>query len=104
MSSGKEMLGRPIQDMLVRIVMDAFRRTIVHYGAWFAEVEHQVGLEKAMAVEDDVWQVSMGNQMDRLGKTLDFPTENGVPAVLQNVAPGDLDRSDRKNEHQLAGQ
>lgn len=71
--------------MLVEVVMDAFRRTIVHYGAWFAEVAHQVGMEKAMAVEDQVWQASMANQVDRLGKTLDFATENGVPTVLKTL-------------------
>ena len=38
-----------------------------------------------MAVEDEVWQVSMANQVDRLGKTLDFPTENGVPSVLNTL-------------------
>ena len=82
---GKEAEGIDQADnaMLVALVMDAFRRTIVHYGAWFAEVAHQVGMEKAMAVEDQVWQVSMANQVDRLGKTLDFATENGVPSALK---------------------
>ncbi len=42
-------------DMLVRVVMDGFHRILVHYGAWMAEVAHQVGLEQAMAVEEDVW-------------------------------------------------
>ncbi len=37
-------------------------------------------MEKAMDIEDDVWQVNMVNQVDRLGKTLDFPAENGVPS------------------------
>jgi hypothetical protein len=69
-------------DMLVQMVMDGFRRIIVHYGAWFAEVAHQVGLEKAMEVENNVWQASIGNQVDRLGKTLGFPTDNGLPSAL----------------------
>ena len=41
-------------DMLVRVVMDGFHRILVHYGAWMAEVAHQVGLEQAMAVEEEV--------------------------------------------------
>jgi len=85
MSSGKEMMAQADREMLVRMVMDGFRRVIVHYGAWFAEVEHQVGLEKALAVEEDVWAASLGNQVDRLGKTLDFSTENGIPAVLNTL-------------------
>ena len=78
MSTIQEGIDQADKAMLVAIVMDAFRRTIVHYGAWFAEVAHQVGMDKAMAVEDEVWTASMANQMDRLGKTLNFPTEQGV--------------------------
>ena len=85
MSTDKEFFAQMDNEMLVRMVMDGFRRTIVHYGAWFAEVAHQVGLEKAMAVEDTVWQASVGNQVDRLGKTLNFPTENGIPSVLASL-------------------
>jgi len=85
MENGKETIEQADQEMLVRMVMDGFRRIIVHYGAWFAEVEHQVGLDKALAVEDDVWQASLGNQVDRLGKTLGFAVENGVPAVLKTL-------------------
>ena len=85
MNAENEMIKQADQEMLVRIVMDGFRRIIIHYGAWFAEVEHQVGLEKALAVEDNVWQTSVGNQLDRLGKTLDFPTENGIPSALQTL-------------------
>ena len=61
MSTDKEFFAEMDNEMLVRMVMDGFRRTIVHYGAWFAEVAHQVGLDKAMAVEDAVWQASVGN-------------------------------------------
>ena len=75
MSTDKEFFAQMDNEMLVRMVMDGFRRTVIHYGAWFAEVAHQVGLEKAMAVEDAVWQASVGNQVDRLGKTLDFPVD-----------------------------
>lgn len=85
MSTDKEFFVEMDNEMLVRMVMDGFRRTVIHYGAWFAEVAHQVGLDKAMAVEDAVWQASVGNQVDRLGKTLNFPTENGIPAVLTTL-------------------
>jgi Family of unknown function (DUF6125) len=72
-------------EMLVRVAMDAFRRIIVHYGLWFAEVEHQVGLAKALAIEEDVWHASIANQMDRLGKTLGFSADSGVPGALQSL-------------------
>ena len=85
MKAENEMIKQADQELLVRMVMDGFRRIIIHYGAWFAEVEHQVGLEKALAVEDDVWQTSVGTQLDRLGKTLGFPTENGIPSILKTL-------------------
>ncbi len=83
MHDEKETKEQADNTMQVNMVMDGFRRILVHYGAWFAEVAHQVGLEKALLVENDVWQASMGNQMDRLGKTLGFSTENGIPTALK---------------------
>ncbi|MGD9947124.1 MAG: DUF6125 family protein [Desulfobulbus sp.] len=85
MSGDKAIFEQADNDMLVQMVMDGFHRIVVHYGAWFAEVAHQVGQEKAMEVENQVWQASVGNQVDRLGKTLGFPTQNGLPSVLQNL-------------------
>ncbi len=70
---------------LVEMLMDAFRRIIVHYGAWFAEVEHQIGMENAVAVEKEVWDASVSNQINRLGKTLGFSVENGVPTALKRL-------------------
>ena len=49
MKAENEMIKQADQELLVRMVIDGFRRIIIHYGAWFAEVEHQVGLEKALA-------------------------------------------------------
>jgi hypothetical protein len=81
----KETLAQAENDLLLKLAMDAFRRIVVHYGAWFAEVEHQVGMENALAVEKEVWDASLGNQMGRLGKTLGFAAEDGVPNVLKTL-------------------
>jgi hypothetical protein len=85
MNEFEEMIEKADDEFLIRIVMDAFRRIVFHYGAWFSEVAHQVGLENAMAVEQEVWDASLGNQMNRLGKSLGFPVENGVPGVLKQL-------------------
>ncbi len=86
MNEMRQIIAETDQDTLVQLVVDAFRRTVVHYGHWFAQVEHQLGMEKALAVENDVWSASLGNQVQRLGKTLDFPVENGIPAVLNTFS------------------
>ena len=65
--------------------MDAFHRIIVHYGAWFAEVEHQLGMEKALKVEQSVWDTSLDNQLKRIGKTIGFTVEDGVPGFLKSL-------------------
>ncbi|AOY58171.1 MULTISPECIES: DUF6125 family protein [Desulfococcus] len=81
----EEMVAQADNEALVKLVMDAFRRIVVHYGAWFAEVEHQIGMANALEVEKEVWDASLGNQMTRLGKTLGFSVENGVPTALRSL-------------------
>lgn len=72
-------------DLLIQMVVDSFRRTLVHYGHWFAQAEHQFGLDKAIELEEKVWDASYGNQLKRLGKTLGFDIEDGVPAILRRL-------------------
>jgi hypothetical protein len=86
MNEMRQIIAETDQETLVQLVVDALRRTVVHYGHWFAQVEHQLGMEKALAVEEDVWRASLANQVQRLGKTLDFPVENGIPAVLNGFS------------------
>ncbi|HKK90425.1 MAG TPA: DUF6125 family protein [Desulfobacteraceae bacterium] len=74
------------QEMLLKMVVDSFRRVVVHYGQWFAQVEHQVGTEKAMEIENRVWDVNFNNQLKRLGKTLGFEIDNNVPSVLKGMS------------------
>ncbi|ACN16265.1 conserved hypothetical protein [Desulforapulum autotrophicum HRM2] len=77
-------------DLLLKMVKDSFRRTLVHYGQWLAQVEHQLGSESAMAVEDAVWEKSFGNQLARLGKALGFEIIDGVPGALHRMSKADL--------------
>jgi hypothetical protein len=86
-----EMLEQADQKLLVRLVVDAIHRTVVHYGYWFAQVEHQLGIEQSMAIEREVWPASMGNQMKRLGKRLGFPVlDDGTPTALAEMSAADL--------------
>lgn len=72
-------------EQLPHFIMDALRRILVHYGQWLAQVEHQFGMEKALEIEQTVWPVSFGNQIARLGKTLGFPVEDGLPVFLKSL-------------------
>lgn len=78
-------------DLLVRFIMDAVHRIVVHHGQWMAQVEHQLGTEAAMAVEDEVWKASLANQMNRIGKALDFEVAGGIPAILRQLPRETMD-------------
>ncbi len=72
-------------EQLPHFIMDALRRIVVHYGQWFAQAEHQFGMEKALEIEQAVWHASFGNQITRIGKILGFPVEKGLPAFLKSM-------------------
>lgn len=76
----------PDKEMLVRFIMDAVRRTVAHYGIWLAEVEHQFGLDFALAVEREAGDKSFAIQMKRLAKTLGFELKDGAPAALYDLS------------------
>lgn len=70
-------------ELLQKLVVDALRRIIMHYGHWFAEVQHQVGTPKAIEIEQAVWDVSLNIQLQRMAKSLGFALEDGLPAALK---------------------
>lgn len=79
------------QEQKARLVMDFFHRIILHYGLWFSEVKHQVGMEKALELLSSVFTRSSGIQMKRLGKTLGFDTTDGIPDALRKMSEKELD-------------
>jgi len=77
-------------EQLLQAVMDGFRRTLVHYGFWFHEVEHQLGLANAMQVESDAGDLAWQIMLKRLAGLLGFEIEDGVPKALRNKSRDDL--------------
>ncbi len=87
MSEMNRIIDEADQSLLVALVLDALRRTMVHYGFWFAEVEHQLGMELALKIEKSAWAGSSANQMRRLGKILGFAVEeDGTPSRLRQMS------------------
>ncbi len=41
------------KEPLILWILDALRRTLVHYGYWLKEVEYQFGMEVAHEIEKD---------------------------------------------------
>jgi hypothetical protein len=68
-----------------RLILDFFHRTIMHHAMWFAEVQHQLGREKAWMVLRSAQESSYGIQMKRLAKTLGFEMQDGIPKPLLDL-------------------
>jgi len=74
------------QAELVKWLLEGFRRTLIHYGCWFREVEYQLGIERATEIEgeagDQAWQIIL----KRLAGLFGFEIENGVPRALKSLS------------------
>ena len=75
---------------LAHYAIDVLRRIVLHYGIWFNEVVHQLGLEEAIRLEEEVSASFSPIAINRLSKTLGFQTENGMPRWLVNMERGKL--------------
>lgn len=72
-------------EELIPWVMDGLRRTLVHYGCWFREVEYQLGMTKAMDVEAEAGDAAFSIILKRLSKVLGFEMDGDVPKALKNL-------------------
>jgi len=68
-----------------RLVLDFFHRTMMHHAMWFAEVQHQLGTEKALQAMEEAWTKSYSIQMKRIAKTLGFEMEDNIPKPLLDL-------------------
>lgn len=80
----------PDKDTLIRWIMDAARRSLLHYGFWMREVDYQFGLDAALEVEDAAGDKSFALQLQRLSKVLGFELKNGAPARLYDMTEDQL--------------
>jgi len=67
---------------LAGLAVDFLRRSALHYGIWFNEVNYQLGLEEALQAESEVFARYYPIMMKRLAETLGFEQENGLPRAL----------------------
>jgi hypothetical protein len=80
---GIEKLDNPT---LSRFAVDLLRRCLLHYGIWFSEVEHQLGLEKALQIENEVFAKLSPLLMKRLSGVLGFAVDDGLPRSLSGLS------------------
>jgi hypothetical protein len=65
-----------------RLLLDMIHRQVVHYGLWFNEVRHQMGLETATKILGSAAERSRDIQLKRLSRQLGFEVQDGIPAAL----------------------
>mgnify|MGYP006298959735 FL=1 len=66
-------------------VMEMFKRIVVHYGLWFTETRHQMGMDEALKLLDQATDRGLAIQMKKLSDVLGFEMENGVPSALSRL-------------------
>ncbi|MBU2652336.1 MAG: cytosolic protein [Bacteroidetes bacterium] len=66
----------------VRLIIDYFHRSMMHHAMWYAEVQHQLGREKALEVLKVASARSEEIHMKRLAKILGFELDDGLPIPL----------------------
>ena len=67
---------------LLQFVNDVVRRTVLHYGIWFNETVHQLGLEEALKAEENVARIIFPIMTKRICTALGIELKGGVPAPL----------------------
>ena len=75
-----------------RFIVDLFHRLIIHHGLWFAEVKHQVGMEKALEALSSSSKKSFAIQMKHLSELLGFTMEDGIPSFLLDMDSDTLNK------------
>jgi hypothetical protein len=74
------------QAELIQWLLEGYRRTLIHYGCWFREVEYQLGIEKATEIEgeagDQAWQIIL----KRMAGLFGFEIQDGVPLSLKHLS------------------
>jgi hypothetical protein len=73
-----------------RLVIDFFHRTMIHHAMWLAEVQHQLGREKAWDILKEAHERSYDIQIKRLSKSLGFELHDGIPKPLLDLPPDAL--------------
>ncbi|MBW2092151.1 MAG: cytosolic protein [Deltaproteobacteria bacterium] len=73
------------REQLTRLILDMFHRIAVHHGLWLAEVERQMGMEKALEIMRTACKRSLAIQMSRMAETLGFEMKDDLPKPLLDL-------------------
>ena len=70
---------------LVELIFDSLHLITIHYGIWLRETEHQLGLDKAIEVDNIAWKRVLPIMLDRVTKRFKIKTKDSIPEFLTNA-------------------
>ena len=68
------------QADLIRFVPTVIRGIVLRNGIWLSKVQHHLGLEEALAIENDVSSTVVPIVTRRIGDALQLKTNGGFPS------------------------
>lgn len=83
----KEMLSR---DDLLNLVGIYLGDVLAHYGMWFTEAVHRLGIEKTLELEQRVLSRYFPSAVKRLARHLGIQLEETIPAFINSMSRQDL--------------
>ena len=76
---------------LIEHIVDSFHLLAIHYGLWFCETEHQLGLDKAIEADDIAWKRGLPIILGRINRRFGIPAdENNIPKILTDASKEEL--------------
>ena len=78
------------KEALLEFIFESLHLIVLHYGTWFRETEHQIGLDKAIEADDIAWKRILPIILGRVTERLKIPTKNGIPDSLANATREEL--------------
>lgn len=73
------------KELMIKEIVDGIRRTIVHYGLWFSEAVHHLGVEAAVKAEQQAGDKAVEIILRRLLNALNIDMEGGVPLAMAGL-------------------
>ncbi|MFC1940745.1 DUF6125 family protein [Chloroflexota bacterium] len=75
---------------LLELIFDSLHLTVLHYGTWFYETEHQIGLDRAIEADDIAWKRILPTILGRVTERLNILTKDSIPESLANATKEEL--------------
>jgi len=75
---------------LIDLFFDSVHLIMLHYGLWFREAEHQIGLDKAIMADDIAWKQILPTIITRIATRLEIPMKDDTLEFLAKLSKEDL--------------